>query len=90
MAEPILNVRDVPVGVGEMYTNRVPQNVNVAAVSGQVGHGSVAVKEPVDLTTRERSVTMTAAAQEVYRTRRPLIEVARKEFLASRMQRIRA
>ena len=49
MTKPILHIGDVPVRVGEMNADRVPQDMDVAAVGGKIGCGRVTVEEPIDL-----------------------------------------
>lgn len=91
MAKPVLHVGDVPVRVGQMHADRVPQDVNMAAVDGKVRCGRIGVEEPVDLSARERPVSMASAAEEVHRpVLRSFLEVARQQLFASRVKRIRA
>jgi len=49
MAKPILHISDVPVRVGEMNADLVPQDVDMAAVGGKVGCGRITVEEPINL-----------------------------------------
>ena len=58
---PILHIGDVPVRVRQMHADRVPQDVNMAAVGGKVRRGRIGVEEPIDLAARKRLAGMAAA-----------------------------
>ena len=49
--KPVLHVRNIPPGVGEMHADRVPQCVRVPAIERKLRRGCVDVAKPVDLST---------------------------------------
>lgn len=67
VSEPVLYIRDVPIRIGEMDADRVPKDMNVAAIGRKVCESGVDVEQPIDLTAGERCASPATAAEEVRR-----------------------
>ena len=87
MAEPVFHVGEIPSGIHQMRSDRVPKHVDVAAACREIRGTRVDMKDAVDLPTGDRRVRSTARSEEISAISiRPRGEIRTKELLAARVK----